>query len=125
MLFELKDNRGLCGQYTNKKPSYKDHVIHFANAHCYIPQNLWKIPGLHSQLEEIEANPEKIKALIDLRFPQKSKEVQNLIERLQNFIASSQKLQINVSHSILKGMKKFQWTTKCEESIQALKRNLR
>jgi hypothetical protein len=60
----------------------------------------------------IEANPEKIQALIDMKSPQKPKEVQSLTGRvaaLSRFISKSTDKCLPF-FKILKGGQKFQWT---------------
>ena len=81
----------------------------------------WKIPGFHSQHRGIEANPDKIKAVLDMPSPSGIKEVQRLtgkIAALSRFVSrASDKFQ--PFFQVLK--KAFQWDTKCEEALSALK----
>ncbi|XP_022881099.1 uncharacterized protein LOC111398433 [Olea europaea var. sylvestris] len=75
---------------------------------------------------EIEANPVKIVALLEMRSPQKSKEVQSLsgqIAALSRFISKATDNSLPF-FSVLKQGKKFQWTSECEEAFQALKMHL-
>ena len=69
----------------------------------------------------IEANPDKIKALLDMSSPSGIKEVQRLTGRiaaLSRFVSrASDKCQ--PFFQVLK--KAFQWDTKCEEAFSALK----
>ena len=69
----------------------------------------------------IEANPDKIKAVLDIPSPSGIKEVQRLIGRitaLNRFVSrASDKCQ--PFFQVLK--KAFQWDTKCEEAFSALK----
>ena len=69
----------------------------------------------------IEANPNKIKAVLDMPSPSSTKEVQRLIGRitgLSRFVSrASDKCQL--FFQVLK--KAFQWDTKCEEAFSALK----
>ena len=69
----------------------------------------------------IEANPDKIKAVLDMPSPSGIKEVQRLTGRivaLSRFVSSaSDKCQ--PFFQVLK--KAFQWDTKCEEAFSALK----
>ena len=69
----------------------------------------------------IEANPDKIKAVLDMPSPSGIKEVQRLIGRivaLSRFVSrASDKCQ--PFFQVLK--KSFQWDTKCEEAFSALK----
>ena len=66
---------------------------------------------------EIEANPEKIKALLEMNSPKKPKEVMSLANRvgtLSRFVSRV------IDHCapifvVLKGSKTFDWTDKCEQ----------
>lgn len=74
----------------------------------------------------IEANPENFMALIEMRPPQKSKEVQSLNGRiiaLGRFISKATNKSLSF-FKILKLGKRFQWTSECEEAFQALKKHL-
>lgn len=56
-------------------------------------------------------NPEKINALLDMRSPNKPKEVQSLTGRLVVFETINRCL---LFIKILKGRKRFQWSEECE-----------
>ena len=74
----------------------------------------------------IKANPEKIQALLDMRSPSKTKEVQSLIGRvaaLNRFISKATDKCLPFFES-LKGNKRFMWDEKCEQAFKALKENL-
>ena len=74
----------------------------------------------------IEANLEKLQALLDIRSPSKTKEVQSLTERLpalNRFISKSTDKCLPFFES-LKGNKRFLWDDKCEQSFKALKEYL-
>ncbi|CAI9762903.1 unnamed protein product [Fraxinus pennsylvanica] len=74
----------------------------------------------------IEANPEKIRALIEMRSPQKPKEVQRLTGRiaaLNRFISRATEKCLPF-FKVLKGGNKFQWTPECEGAFQELKNYL-
>ncbi|XP_022870105.1 uncharacterized protein LOC111389415 [Olea europaea var. sylvestris] len=74
----------------------------------------------------IEANPVKITALLEMRSPQKSKEVQSLngqIAALSRFISRATDKSLPF-FNVLKQGKKFQWTSKCKEAFQELKKYL-
>ena len=74
----------------------------------------------------IDANPEKINALLNMRSPKNVKEVQSLTGRvaaLNRFILkSSDKCQ--PFFQALKGGKYFVWTPECEKSLEELKEYL-
>ncbi|XP_024021322.1 uncharacterized protein LOC112091560 [Morus notabilis] len=74
----------------------------------------------------IEANPEKIKALQDMRSPTKPKEVQRLtgcVAALNIFISKATDKCVPFFDA-LKGSKHFEWTPQCEEAFQKLKEHL-
>ena len=74
----------------------------------------------------IEANPEKIQALIDMRSPSKTKEVQSLTGRvaaLSRFISRATDKCLHFFDS-LKGNKRFLWDDKCEQTFRSLKEYL-
>ena len=74
----------------------------------------------------IEANPEKINALLEMNSPRKPKEVMSLTGRvatLRHFVPRA------IDHyapffDVLKGSKKFEWTDKCDQAFLALKEHL-
>ena len=74
----------------------------------------------------IEANPEKIQALIDMWSPTKMKEVQSLTGRvaaLSRFISRVIDKCLPFFDS-LKGSKRFLWDDKCEQAFRSLKEYL-
>ena len=74
----------------------------------------------------IEANLEKIQALLDMRSPSKTKEVQSLTGRiaaLKRFISKAIDKCLPFFES-LKGKKRFLWDNKCEQAFKALKEYL-
>ena len=81
----------------------------------------WKFLGFIVNHRGIEANPDKIKALLDMPSPSRIKEVQRLTGRiaaLSRFVSrASDKCQ--PLFQVLK--KAFQWDEKCEEAFMALK----
>ena len=67
----------------------------------------------------IEANPEKIKAPIDMKSPTKIKDVQSLTGRiaaLSRFISKSTDKCVPF-FNLLTGNKKFEWTEECEQAF--------
>ena len=74
----------------------------------------------------IEANPDKIKAILDMRPPRKLKEVQRLNGRifaLSRFISKS----VDRCMPFFKAIKKskdFEWTTECLLAFDGLKKYL-
>ncbi|EXC25014.1 Retrovirus-related Pol polyprotein from transposon 412 [Morus notabilis] len=75
---------------------------------------------------EIEANPEKIKALQDMKSPTRPKEVQRLtgcVAALNRFISKATDKCVPFFDT-LKGSHHFEWTPRCEEAFQKLKEHL-
>ena len=74
----------------------------------------------------IEANPDKVQTLIDMRSPSKTKKVQSLTGRvtaLSRFISRATDKCIPFFDA-LKGNKRFSWDEKCEQAFRALKEYL-
>ena len=96
----------------NKKPN---------PAKCTFGVSAGKFLGFIVNNQGIEANPDKIKVVLDMSPPSSIKEVQRLIGRivaLSRFVSkASDKCQ--PFFQILK--KAFQWDTRCEEAFSALK----
>ena len=90
-------------------------------AKCAFSVSAGKFLGFIVNHRGIEANPDKIKAVLDMPSPSGIKEVQRLIGRiatLSQFVSrASDKCQ--PFFQVLK--KAFQWDTKCEEAFSALK----
>lgn len=64
---------------------------------------------------------EEIKALIEIRYSKKSKEIQSptkCVVALSHFLSKA----IDKWLLFFKGENKFQWTKKCEEAFQGLKK---
>ena len=93
-------------------------------AKCAFEVSAGKLLGFIVNNREIEANPDKIKAVLDMPSPSSIKEVQRLTGRiaaLSRFVSrASDKCQ--PFFQVLK--KAFQWDTKCEEAFSALKEYL-
>ena len=82
-----------------------------------------KFLGFMVNSRGIEANPEKVRALIDLKSPTKIKEVQSLngqVAALSRFISRSTDKCIPFFDA-LKKARNFQWTAECEVAFQQLK----
>ena len=80
-----------------------------------------KFLGFIVSQQGIEANPEKVKAILDITSPRSVKEVQRLTRRiatLNRFVSRA----IDKCLPFFKTLKQdFQWTDKCEAAFQALK----
>ena len=88
---------------------------------CAFGISVGKFLGFIVNSHGIEANPDKIRAVLDMRLPSNTKEVQRLTGRiaaLSRFVSrSSDKCQL--FFQILK--KAFQWDAHCEEAFTVLK----
>ena len=88
---------------------------------CVFGVSLGKFLGFMVSQRGIEANPEKVKAILDMTSPRSVKEVQRLIRRiadLNRFVSRA----TDKCLPFFKTLKQaFQWTNKCEEALQALK----
>ena len=74
----------------------------------------------------IEANPDKIKALIEMPSPKRHKDVQSLTGRmaaLSRFILKSTDKCVPF-FNLQRGNKKFEWTEECEAAFQAIKKHI-
>lgn len=74
----------------------------------------------------IEANPDKIRAVLDMKSPTCVKEVQRLTGRLAARIRFIAKYADKYAHFFrtLKGIRDFKWTDECEEAFQRIKEYL-
>ena len=92
-------------------------------AKCHFGVAAGKFLGYMVTQRGIEASPEQIKAIIDLRSPANAKDVQRLTGRiaaLNRFISRSSE-KCKDFYDILRKNKKFEWTDKHEAAFQALK----
>ncbi|KAL2513041.1 DNA/RNA polymerase superfamily protein [Abeliophyllum distichum] len=85
-----------------------------------------KFFGYMVNWRRIEVNPEKIKALIDIRSPSSPKEVQSLKERLSalNQLISKATDHCQPFFQTIKGRKRFEWMEECENTFWELKTSL-
>ena len=108
----------------------EDHIVHLFNTFvvwrkylitlnslkCAFGVASGKFLGFMVNHRGIEANPEKIQALIDMRSPAKMKEVQSLTRRvaaLSRFISRAIDKCLPF-FDLLKGNKRFLWDDKCK-----------
>ena len=88
---------------------------------CAFGVSSGKFLGFMVSHRGIEANPEKIKAILDMKSPQSIKEVQSLIER----VAAFNRFVFKATDKCLpffKVLKKaFEWTDECQIVFQDLK----
>lgn len=79
--------------------------------------------GYITSRREIEANPKKIKALLEVRSARRLKEVQSLVDRIDALTRTVEKA-IDIFQSICKSLKKtdgFKHIKECEKSFQETK----
>ena len=99
----------------------REYNLKLNPAKCAFGVSTGKFLGFIVNNRGIEANPDKIKAVLDMPSPSSIKEVQRLTSRiaaLSRFVSrASDKCQ--PFFQVLK--KAFQWDTKCEEAFSTLK----
>jgi len=93
---------------------------------CVFGIDRGKFLGFMLTQRGIEANPEKCKAIIEIRNPTTIKEVQHLIGRLIAISRFLPKLaeQTQLIIQLLKKSTRFKWTDDCEQIFQKLKTTL-
>jgi len=93
---------------------------------CVFGVDRGKFLGFMLTQRGIEANPEKCKAIIEMRSPNTIKEVQRLIGRLTAISRFLPKLaeQTQLIVQLLKKSTQFTWTDDCEQIFQKLKTTL-
>lgn len=86
-----------------------------------------KVPQLHGQSARYWSKPQQIQTLIKMRSQSKSKEVQNLMDRIVTLNRFVSRLMDKSSSFfyVLKGGKKFEWNNKYEQAFQSLKKSFR
>ena len=90
---------------------------------CHFGVKAGKFLGYMVTKRGIEASPEQIKAILNLRSPTTAKDVQRLTGRiaaLNRFISKSSE-KCKDFYDILRKNKKFEWTDKHEAALKALK----
>lgn len=107
----------------------KDHKIRLNPTKCNFGLGSGKFLGCTVSKRGIEVNPEKIKAILDVRSPQSFKDVQRLtgqIVELQRFMSKSVERCLPFFDTLKgpKNEKMFQWTTKCEDAFLGIKKYL-
>ena len=90
-------------------------------AKCAFAITSGKLLGFMVSQQGIEANPDKVKAIIEVKSPKIVKEVQSLIGKVAalNRLISKATEKCMPFFKVLK--KAFQWTDKCEETFAKLK----
>ena len=90
---------------------------------CTFAVKAGKFLGFMVSQRGIEANPEKIRAILDIGSPRRGKEVQKLtgcIAALNLFVSRSTDKCLPF-FNVLRGSKEFAWTGECERAFQELK----
>lgn len=102
----------------------RQHNMKLNPSKCAFEVSSGKFLGFMVSLRGIEANPEKVKAIIEMSSPRMTKEVQSLTRRvaaLNKFVSRA----TDKCLSFFKTLKKvFAWTEECETAFQELKRYL-
>ena len=99
----------------------REYNVKLNPAKCAFGVSVGKFLGFIVNNRGIEANPEKIKVVLDMPPPSSIKEVQRLTGRiaaLSRFVSRAND-KFQPFFQILK--KAFQWDTQCEEAFSALK----
>ncbi|KAG7559308.1 Ribonuclease H domain [Arabidopsis thaliana x Arabidopsis arenosa] len=117
-----------------------DHIAHLRDCFRQLNQHNMKLNSVKCRFavksgeflgylvthRGIEANPKQIDALLNMPSPQNKREVQRLTGRvaaLNRFISRSTDKCL-AFYDTLGGNKKFEWTDRCEEAFQELKKYL-
>ena len=99
----------------------KDYKMKLNPTKCAFGISTWKFLGFIVINRKIEANPDKIKVMLDMRPPSNTKEIQRLIGRivaLSRFVSRSN----DKCQPFFQALKKaFHWDAHCEEAFSALK----
>ncbi|KAM7469188.1 hypothetical protein LguiA_007371 [Lonicera macranthoides] len=102
----------------------RQNVMFLNPAKCAFGVKWGKFLGFMVTQRGIEANPEKIQALIDMKSPSKPKKVQSLAGKVAALNRSISKA-TDKCHPFFKTLKKaFKWTEECELAFQQLKQYL-
>ena len=95
----------------------REYQMRLNPAKCVFGVSLGKFLGFMVSQRGIEANPEKVKAILDMTSPRYMKEVQRLMGRvatLNRFVSKA----TNKCLPFFKTLKQtFQWTEECEEAF--------
>ena len=112
-VFDLGEMFGVLKNYQMKLNPFK----------CAFGVGSRKFLGFMVNKRGIEANLEKIKALLNMRLPERKKEVQNLnnkVATLSHFISKATN-KCALFLKLLKKTRDFEWTKKCESAFIQLK----
>ena len=101
----------------------KKYKMRLNSAKCALCMALGKFLGFMVNQRGIEANLDKIPAILNMEVPKSIKDVQRLAGRLvalTRFVSRSMDRSLPF-FKILKGIKKFKWTKECDKAFAQLK----
>ena len=124
MLVKSKDKANYLDDLKETFSTLRKYNMKLNPTKCVFAVALGKFLGFMVSQREIEANPDKVKAIIKVKSPKTMKEVHSLIGKvaaLNKFISRA----IEKCMPFFKVLKKaFQWTDECEEALAKLKEYL-
>ncbi|KAH0969503.1 hypothetical protein GBA52_028641 [Prunus armeniaca] len=102
----------------------KDYRMRLNPAKCAFGVSSGKFLGFMISQRGIEANPEKIKAIIDMEKPKMQKDLQSLTEHvaaLTRFISKATDKCVPFLKALKGGKQRITWTAECDQAFQDLK----
>ncbi|KAI5355346.1 hypothetical protein L3X38_008241 [Prunus dulcis] len=102
----------------------KDYRMRLNPKKCAFGVSSGKFLGFMISQRGIEANPEKIKAIIDMERPKTTKDIQSLTGRvaaLTRFISKATDKCVPFFKALKGGKRDITWTAECDNAFQALK----
>ena len=99
----------------------RNYIMKLNPTKCAFGVSVGKFLGFIVNHRGIEANPDKIKAMLDMPSPSGIKEVQRLIGRIVALSRFVSKASDKCQPFFQVPKKAFQWDTKCEEAFSTLK----
>ncbi|CAL2239563.1 unnamed protein product [Prunus armeniaca] len=102
----------------------KDYRIRLNPTKCTFGVSLGKFLGFMISQRGIEANPEKIKAIIDMEMPKTQKDIQSLTGRvatLTHFISKATDKCVPFFKALKGGKQHIAWIAECDKAFQDLK----
>ncbi|KAI5352071.1 hypothetical protein L3X38_004962 [Prunus dulcis] len=102
----------------------KDYRMRLNPTKCAFGVSSGKFLSFMISQRGIEANPEKIKAIIDMKMPKTQKDIQSLIGRvaaLTRFISKATDKCVPFFKALNEGKQHITWTAECDKAFQDLK----
>ena len=127
MLVKSKESRHHLDDLEEAFQCMRIHQVRLNPAKCAFGVEAGKFLGFMVSQRGIEANPEKIEAIEQMKSPGNHREVQRLNGRLaalERFLARTGDKHLPF-FKILRANKKFEWTPECEAALQDLKKHLK